>query len=108
MLQTVLVAVQPHIVELVSIGVAIVVTNASTYAKRKWKIDVEARHREALQSALTNGALLAISNKKTGGDAVDAVLDYTLDSVPDAVKHFRVSHEKLRKMAQAKLIRGNK
>jgi hypothetical protein len=108
MLQTVLVAVQPHIVELVSVGVAIFVSNATVYAKRKWKIDVEARHREALQSALTNGAMLALSRGYTGKIAADAVIDYVLDSVPDAVKNLKPTDKRLHDLALAKLKAASK
>ncbi|CZT36377.1 hypothetical protein [Rhizobium sp. 9140] len=47
-------------------------------------IQIEAKHRDALQSALANGAKLLL---QPGGSADDAI-DYVLRSVPDALKRF--------------------
>lgn len=66
-------------------------------AKNKFNIDIEARHREALQTALTNGAGLLIEkapdlaegirinvrNEKLAGG-----IEYVLRSAPDALKYF--------------------
>lgn len=47
-------------------------------------IQIDAKHRDALQSALANGAKLLL---QPGGSADDAI-DYVLRSVPDALKRF--------------------
>jgi hypothetical protein len=53
---------------------------------RLWTgIEIEARHREALQSALANAARVAIDK----GDVQEGV-DYVLRSVPDAIKALAV------------------
>lgn len=63
---------------------------------------IEARHREALQSALENGVRFAIQRlaadragfdplQMSGQDkqkVLDGAVDYVLGSVPDAVRHF--------------------
>lgn len=63
--------------------------------KQRTGIDIEARHREALQSALLNGVLYAL--QKAGwmqGDDTAKLLPlargYVLGSVPDALKSFGI------------------
>lgn len=75
------------ITTLVGIGLALL--------KQKTGIDIEARHREALQSALLNGVLYAL--QKAGwvqGDDTAKLLPlargYVLGSVPDALKSFGI------------------
>jgi hypothetical protein len=75
------------ITTLIGIGLALL--------KQKTGIDIEARHREALQSALLNGVLYAL--QKAGwmqGDDTAKLLplarSYVLGSVPDALKSFGI------------------
>ncbi len=78
--------------------------------------ELEAKHREALQSALTNGlnwALQQVLNGKLNPDgtvpekAKPAVLaktqEYVTTSVPDAVRHFGITPSTMDKLAEAKL-----
>ena len=47
---------------------------------RAWTgIEIEGKHREALQSALANGARIAVD------EGLDSAVDYVLRSVPDAL-----------------------
>lgn len=75
------------ITTLVGIGLAIL--------KQKTGIDIEARHREALQSALLNGVIYAI--QKTGwlpGQSTDMLIgparNYAELSVPEALSKFGI------------------
>lgn len=70
---------------------------------RKAGLEIDAKHREALQSALLNGARLAMSKQLTRQAAVDLVLSYVKDSVPGALEHFTPSTKVLTDLAEAKL-----
>ena len=48
-------------------------------------MEIEARHREALQSALANAALIVVA-----GAGKQAGIDYVMASVPDALKALNV------------------
>ena len=108
--------VRPYLVEIASVFVAAVVGWLATTIKAKLGIDIEARHREALQAALTNAAGLVIN--RAGGAArafnlpesnpliVEGV-NYVLDAAPDALKHFGITpaaaHEILAQKLEAKI-----
>lgn len=75
-------------------------------------ISIEAKHREALHSAIMTGvnAGLAKVSDLIGGKAVDVkssavaeAVNYVTQAVPDAVKFFGLSEAKLAEMVTAKL-----
>lgn len=83
---------------------------------QKLGLDIEQTHRDALQSALRNAALVAIE-KATGHKTVDpsstkpsdrsdvvpnigAAMEYVEKSVPDALAKFKVGADKLRDLLQ--------
>lgn len=75
-------------------------------------INIEAKHREALHSALMTGvnAGLAKVSDLIGGKAVDVkssavaeAVNYVMGAVPDAVKFFGLTEAKLTDMVTAKL-----
>lgn len=72
---------------------------------RKLGIDIEARHREALQSALENAAKLSLAKAGLGGGIVarDAV-DYVKQSVPDAVAAFGLDDQRIRDLIKPKVV----
>lgn len=93
---------RPFLVELGSVFVSAVVFWIATTMKAKLNIDIEARHREALQAALTNAAGLVIN--RAGGMSSALILpsrnpmilegvDYVVKSAPDALKHFGITPE---------------
>lgn len=65
---------------------------------QKLGIDVEARHRDALQSALQNAALIAIS-RGASQHAPAIIVDYVKNSVPDAVKRFGLDDHRIQELA---------
>jgi hypothetical protein len=65
---------------------------------QKLGIDIEASHREALQSALMNAALIALRKKGT----FDAV-KYVQQSVPDAVKAFKLDDARIIDLLQPRI-----
>ena len=96
-------ALLPHLLEIISILLASLIGWAANTARRKWGIDIEARHREALQSALLNGARLALERGFGGQAAVAEILKHVQISVPDAVIALDARKEVLGNLAQAKL-----
>lgn len=94
--------VRPYLVEIAGVFIAAVVGWLATTIKAKLGVDIEARHREALQAALTNAAGLVINR---AGGAVRALnlpesnpllvegVKYVVDSAPDALKHFGITPE---------------
>ena len=103
MLDTILTAAVPGVLELVGVILTGIIGWAATRARAKWGIEIEARHREALQSALLNGARLAMDRQLTGKAAIDLVLTFIRSSVPDAIGNLKASPEVLTDLARAKL-----
>lgn len=103
---------RPLLTELVSVLVAALV-GFLTVKLNKWLgLNIEARHREALHSALKNGALAGLSkvqamtaDKKIDvrSEIVAQALIYASQAAPDAIKHFGITPQRLREMIEAKL-----
>ena len=100
--------VRPYLLEIAGA----VVGWLATWIKAKLGIDIEARHREALQAALTNAAGLAIAKAgdltlairlPQGHDLVEDGLDYVRKAAPDAMKHFGLSPTEVREKLRAKI-----
>lgn len=92
--------VRPYLVEVASVFVAAIVGWLATTIKAKLGIDIEARHREALQAALTNAAGLVIN--RAGGaasalklpvqsPAIAEGLTYVIKNAPDALAYFGIT-----------------
>ncbi len=75
----------------------------ATKAKTQLGIEIEAKHRDALQSAIMNGVLVALSRGLRSHAAVTAALDYARASVPDAIAALRPGQTVLKDLATAKL-----
>ncbi len=102
-MQSIITAASPHILELLGVLLTGIIGWAAAVARRKWGIDIEARYRDALHSALLTGAQLALKHELTGKAAVDLILRYVVSSVPDAIKGLGASHEVMTDLAKAKL-----
>ena len=102
-MQSIITAASPHILELLGVLLTGIIGWAAAAARRKWGIEIEARHREAMHSALLTGAQLALKNELTGKAAVDLILRYVVSSVPDAIKGLGASHEVMTDLAKAKI-----
>lgn len=101
---TVIVTAEPSIVQqlvgmtLPALGLVItaLLTWAANELHKRTGIDIEARHREALQSALLNGVRFAL--QKAGwlpdtplpADLLAKASSYVGSSVPDALQHFSI------------------
>lgn len=102
---------KPYITEIVGIGVAAIIGLLAKLLKDKFGLDIEARHREALQSALTNAAgtvimkigdVAGVAHFDAKNAAVAEGVSYVLASVPDALRYFGLTEAKLREMIEAK------
>lgn len=96
-------AVLPHLLEIINILLAGLVAWVANVARKKWGVDIEARHREALQSALLTGARLALDRKLDARAGLQLILSYVRASVPDAILALNPSAKVLEDLAQAKL-----
>lgn len=103
---------QPYLLAVVSVVATAIVGWLAELLRRKFNLDIDASHRDALQTALTNGAGLLLG--KIGGAASGRKLDlksvvlaeavnYVLQAVPDAIRHFGITPESLAEKILAKL-----
>lgn len=103
---------QPYLLAVVSVIATAIVGWLAELLRRKFNLDIDASHRDALQTALTNGAGLLLG--KIGGAASGRKLDlksvvlaeavnYVLQAVPDAIRHFGITPESLAEKILAKL-----
>lgn len=102
---------QSIIVDLLLMLVLAIIGWAVSFLPARFRLDIEARHRDALHKALDTGVGLAIDTLQkhpavAGPDmAIGAVLDYVDRSVPDALRKLAPSRAQLEQMARAKLQR---
>ena len=54
-------ALAPHLLELIAAILTIIIGWLAAEARARWGVEIEARHREALHSALTTGVRYALS-----------------------------------------------
>lgn len=103
---------QPYLLAVVSVLATAIVGWLAELLRRKFNLDIDAAHREALQTALVNGAGLLLA--KVGGavagrnidlksPALAEAVNYVLQAVPDAVRHFGITPEAIAEKIQAKL-----
>ena len=79
-------AASPILMELATLFILALVGALVELVRRYTGISIEAKHREALQSALQNGARLLLS-----GLTREHAIDYVAASVPDALKALKVN-----------------
>lgn len=103
---------RPYVTELVGVVVAAVVGYALKLLRDRFSIEIEARHREALQTALTNGAGLLIAKAEDaagalkldlGNPALAEAVNYVLKGAPDALAYFGLGAHRVREMLIAKV-----
>lgn len=110
----ILIGFQPLIAETVMLAVAALLAWLVKIVRDRFGIEIEAKHREALQSALNNAINLAIAKviPVPGGGAkvifdtvadLDVAVKYVKDSVPDAVKRFGLDDARIEELLKPKL-----
>ncbi len=107
--------VQSNIIaQIVAALIPVIVTALLTWAavlySRITGKELEAKHRQALQSALENGVKWAIQQILDGKLTKDGTIpanakaqEYVTTSVPDAVAKFKISQPTMTKLVEAKL-----
>lgn len=96
-------AVMPQLVLLISAVLTALLGWLTTMVREKWNIEIEAKHRDALHSAIMTGVLVALKQNLTGPAAVSVALDHVKKSVPDALKKLGPSTEILTNLAKSKI-----
>ena len=79
---------------------------AATQARARWGIEIEARQREALHSALMTGAQLALARlgpQASQAALIAAAVEYAERSVPGAMTGLRPATDVLSDLALAKI-----
>jgi hypothetical protein len=107
-LSTVWIAIQPIMPSLLGIVITLIVAQVAVAARKLFKIDIEARHREALHTALETAAQLALDRKLTAQSAINLIIGYVQQSVPDAIKALKPNETVLENLARAKLAKAGK
>lgn len=93
----------PIAVQLASLALAAWIARVAAFAKARWGIEIEARHREALHSALLTGAAAVVTRQMTWDTAKSAVKAYARRSVPDALAALRPDPQVLDDLIESKL-----
>lgn len=96
-------AIAPSLLEISGVVVAGAIGWAATYAKRKWGLEIEAKHRDALHSAIMTGVQSALTKGLTGLSAQSYAIEYAKRSVDDAIKALKPGPAILSDLARAKL-----
>jgi len=97
-----LAALAPHLLELIAALATAIIGWLAAQVKARWGLEIEARHREALHSALMTGVMHALSEGVQGRAAIaKATVDYVHTSVPDALAALKPQPDQLTDMAEA-------
>lgn len=103
---------EPYLVTAFGALISVAVGWLALVLNRKWGLDIEANHREALQTALTNAAGLAIKRLGTSvnsltldvsNPAIREAVNYVMGSAKDALKRFGLGPEDVAQKIIAKL-----
>jgi len=99
-----LTALTPHLLEMIAAVATFILGWLANWARARWSIEIEARHREALHSALMTGVRHALARGLYDQDGVaKAAVDYVRTSVPDALAALKPRQQLLIEMAAATL-----
>jgi hypothetical protein len=92
---------QPLILEGIGLLLTAVILYVTNLIRQKTGLDIEARHREALHSALMTGVVTALRDGPSFGRDViiDQATSYARQSVPDAIKRLAPSSAVLSRLA---------
>ena len=96
-------AILPHLLELIAGLLTMLIAWAANTARAKWGLEIEARHRDALHSALMTGARLALDRGLSGNAAAHLAIGYAGSSVPDAMRVLKPNESVLENLARAKV-----
>lgn len=98
--------IAPYLPDLIGAAVTALLGYAVTLIKAKTGIEIDARHREALHSALTTGALLGLARlgvTASKDELAVASVEYARSSVPGALARLAPSEDVLTNLALSKV-----
>ena len=94
----------PTLLQVIGAILGILLIRAANVARDRWGIEIEARHREALHSALMTGITAAVGKRLQGKEAVAEAVSHVLrKGAPDAVDFFGLGIPDLENMVEAKI-----
>ncbi|MEP9372601.1 hypothetical protein [Mesorhizobium sp. KR1-2] len=105
--------IRAYLVEIGGVLIVAFVGWLSSWLRATFKLELDARHRDALHSALTNGAALVLKKLDTaaagksipiGNAIVGTGIEYVLTYSPDAVAYFGLTPERVGELLRARLI----
>ncbi|EKX55711.1 hypothetical protein D516_3981 [Rhodobacter sp. AKP1] len=99
-----LTALMPSILDLAGVALTALIGFATLRFQRWTGIQIEARHREALHSAIMTAARVAVARGLTREVATEFVSSYARASVPEALKRLSPSAETLEALVRSKLL----
>ncbi|RAZ84455.1 hypothetical protein [Cereibacter johrii] len=99
-----LTALAPSFLDLTGVVLTALIGLATVRFQRWTGIQIEARHREALHSAIMTAARVAVARGLTREVATEFVSSYVCASVPDALKRLSPSAETLEALVRSKLL----
>lgn len=93
----------PLILQGISAVLGLLLIQGAGIAKERWGIEIEARHREALHSALMSGIRAALERGDDRTAAITSAIAHATQSVPDAISALNPSTGVLQSIAEGKL-----
>lgn len=96
-------AASPVILQVAGTSLAAFLAWAANTARRRYGIEIEARHREALHSAIMSGIRLALARGLDEKKAISAAIRHAQASTPDAVAALKPGSGVLETIAEAKI-----
>ncbi|MWP40293.1 hypothetical protein GQY15_22405 [Rhodobacter sphaeroides] len=101
-----MVALTPSLLDLAGVVLTALIGFATVRFQRWTGIQIEARHREALHSAIMTAARLAVARKLTPDAATEFASSYVRNSVPDALKQLAPSADTLDVLVLSRLAQA--
>ncbi|MDR6431318.1 hypothetical protein [Brucella pseudogrignonensis] len=95
-------SISPIIFDIIATAIAIALGFLLKKVTEWTGIAIEAKHRDALQSALENAARLALAR----GGGRQTAIRYVRSSVPDAVKFFKLTDDRITDLVEPRLSAG--
>lgn len=93
----------PILLQAISAVLGLLLIRMTGTVKRRFGIEVEARHREALHAALMSGIRAALLRGQSGDNAIETALRHATESVPDAIEALAPAGGVLEEIARGKL-----
>jgi hypothetical protein len=102
---------KPYIVEILASVIALLAGWVFNLLRVRFGLDIDARHRETLETTLTNAVGVVLNQLEAYGgsaklDVKNAILaeavTYVLKGAPDALRHFGLTEDRIREKIVAK------